>query len=97
MSVRDKLESMVVFALAGLAMLVLVPLILLVVGIAFLWREPRISVGVALSSLVVTAIALAAGAEGVAEAMAVYSYFFLALGLFLMLIRYVREGPGETD
>jgi len=97
MSLKEKLKSIVVSALAILALLVLAPLIILVIAVAILWQEPRIAVGIALGLLLITAITLAAGGKGVAEELAVYAYFFLAAGVILMLIKYVGERRAKVE
>lgn len=95
MSVRERLESIGVFALGALALVVLAPLIILAIAIAVLFREPRIAVGMALALLLVTAITLAVGGKGVAEELAVYAYLFLAAGAILLLKRRILTTQGR--
>ena len=91
MNLGGRLEAMVVFALAILAMCIVLPIVLLVFAVAFMWHEPRIPVGVGLALLAVTAVVSAAGSGGVAEHLAVSAYACLALGVALLLIGLVRD------
>ena len=97
MGAKERLESIVVSALAILALLVLAPLIILVIAIAILFWEPRIAVGIALGLLLITAITLAVGGKGVAEKLAVYAYFFLAAGAILLLTRRISDNTRKED
>jgi hypothetical protein len=95
MDTREKLEAMTLFSLAVLAMCILLPLIGLVFSLAFLLREPRILVGMALALLLVTAITVAAGC-GVAGGLAVWSYCFMAAGVILIVVKDVIEGGRDV-
>ena len=97
MSLRKRVESVVVFALAMLALCVLLPLIALVFAAAFLWWKPRIPVVIALALMVVTAITVVAGEKGIGEDVSVWAYLLLAAGVVLMLIKYIVEGRGDVE
>jgi len=91
MNLRGRLEAMVVFALAILGMCIVLPIVMLVFAVAFVWHEPRIPVGVGLALLAVTAVVSAAGSAGVAEHLAVCAYACLALGIGLQSVRLLKE------
>ena len=96
MNPRDRLEAMVVLALAILGMCIVLPIVMLVFAVAFLWHEPRIPVAIALMLLVLTAVISAAGSGGVAEHLAVCAYACLSLGTGLQLIRLLKEWSEKT-
>ncbi len=88
MSPKEGLRSLAFTLLTAAAILILAPLVMLIAAIAILYWEPRIAIGAGLAALVVAAIALAAGPQG----LAIIACFLLALGVIMLLIRYVREG-----
>ncbi len=97
MNFSERFESIAICALCILALVVLAPFFIFVVAVALLWHEPRIGVGIALGLLLSAAVSLTVGEKGVAEGLAVYAYLFLASGVIVMLIKYVKEEWGKVE
>jgi len=89
MNIRGQLGTLVVLALAILAMCIVLPIVMLVFAVAFLWHEPRIPVGIGLYMLAVTAIDSAVGGHTIVEQLATVAYACLALGVALLSVRLV--------
>ena len=73
------------FQIAAIIFVILVPL--------FLWRrwEPRIPVCIALGLVTASAITLAMEEASLANNLMIYAFAFLAAGIIILLIRYIRE------
>ena len=59
--------------------------------------DSRIPIGFALLLLVITAFVLAFSSEALANRIAIYSYYYLVVGVVLQLIGYIREKPRGKD
>ena len=71
--------------------IVAIGFVLLVLLFALLHWEPKITIGIALALVVAAAIALASGENNLANQLAIYAFGFLATGVVVLLIQYIKE------
>ena len=69
--------------------------VILVAVFAIIRWEPKITIGIALALMAVAALIGAAGGMSLANYLATYAYGFLAAGVILLLIKYIRESGKE--
>jgi hypothetical protein len=78
---------------------VIIPLIVLAYTVyAIIKRmDGRIPVGIALGLLVLAAVILAVGNEGLANDVAILCYYMLVSGVVVQFVEYLREEKNDKD
>ena len=71
--------------------IVVIGFVILVLLFSLLHWELKITIGIALALVVAAAIALASGGNTLANQLTIYAFGFLATGVVVLLIQYIKE------
>jgi len=100
--IAEQFPVLIVLALLVLAhllsgIIVIIAFIAAIILFVYKKYDGRIPVALAIALLVIAAMTLSLQSEATANQFATESYYFFVIGVLILFINYLREGPSEDE